>query len=105
MNRPFSTGPFEYRMDRLRGRMDGEGPNEALLHDGHCLRVAVRHSGDMVVVSHGFVMPGGDKSKKQQEITTKAENGEYDSFDAVHLTHKQMDALAAWWNEQRSNGK
>jgi hypothetical protein len=110
--RPFSTGDFKYRLERLKARMDGVGPNEALLQDegdNGCLRVAVRNDShnQQVAISYGFVMPDSAHSNKRlrAEMNEKGRNGDLDAYHSVHISHENMDKLVAWWIENKPSGE
>jgi hypothetical protein len=104
VDRPFSTGDFKYRLERLKARMDGTGPGDALLRDEGetgCLRIAVNDDphNEQVRISYGFVMPDSAASskKKSDENNLKIHNGDLDSYSQVHLPYEQMNELVAWW--------
>ena len=94
MKQPFSSGSFEYRIERMRNRL---GPGKVQLsEDGMCgYTVADQPYVDMVAIRKGFVMPDSRDKKIQKEVLS----GNLDSQESIHLNDKEMDKLVAWWTE------
>ncbi len=105
MDRPFSVGPFEKRVAHMHARIvGGQRINPEIV--GECIATYVdRPYSDQVAIRKGFVMPDSQHSNKKRraEIQEKAESGFLDSYESMHLSAEEMDALVAWWQENKVN--